>query len=89
VPTVAETVLPGMDAAAWYGILAPKGTPAEVVDRLQKEFAGAMRQPQVLERFRELGADPLNMDAKAFGTYLAAETRRWGGLIQKLGLKAE
>jgi tripartite-type tricarboxylate transporter receptor subunit TctC len=89
VPTLAETVLPGMDASAWYGILAPKGTPAAVTDRLQKEFAAAMKNEQVLERFRSLGADPLNMDGKAFGTYLGTEARRWGGLIQKLGLKAD
>ena len=89
VPTVSETVLPGMDAAAWYGVLAPKGTPQTVVDRLNKEFATAMRNPQVIDRFKDLGADPLGMDAKEFGSYLASETRRWGGLIQKLGLKAD
>lgn len=89
VPTVSETVLPGMDGAAWYGVLAPKGTPQPVVDRLQKELAAAMRNPQVLERFKDQGADPLGMDAKEFGGLLASEARRWGGLIHKLGLKAD
>lgn len=89
VATVSETVLPDMDAAAWYGVLAPKGTPQAVVDRLHKEFSMAMRNPQVIDRFKDLGADPLGMDAKEFGGYLAAETRRWGGLIHKLGLKAD
>jgi tripartite-type tricarboxylate transporter receptor subunit TctC len=90
VPTVSETgVLPGMDAAAWYGVLAPKGTPQPVVDRLHKELDAAMRNPQVVSRFRDLGADPLGMDANSFGAYLAAETRRWGSLIQKLGLRAD
>jgi tripartite-type tricarboxylate transporter receptor subunit TctC len=89
VPTVSETVLPGMDGAAWYGILAPKGTPQPVVDRLQKEFTLVMRNPQVVERFKDQGADPLGMDAKEFGSYLASEARRWGGLINKLGLKAD
>lgn len=89
VPTVSETVLPGMDAAAWYGVLAPKATPQPVVERLHKEFATAMHNPQVIDRFRDLGADPLGMDSKEFGGYLASETRRWGGLIHKLGLKAD
>lgn len=89
VPTVSETVLPGMDAAAWYGVLAPKNTPQPAIDRLQKELATVMQNSQVIDRFRDLGADPLGMDAKEFGGYLASETRRWGGLIQKLGLKAD
>jgi tripartite-type tricarboxylate transporter receptor subunit TctC len=89
VPTVSETVLPGMDGAAWYGILAPKATPHGVVERLQNEFAKTMHNPQVLARFRDQGADPLNMDAKEFGLYLASEARRWSGLINKLGLKAD
>lgn len=89
VPTVAETVLPGMDASAWYGILAPKGTPPAVVERLQKEFAAAARQPQVAERVQAVGAEPLNMDARAFGSFVSAETKRWSALIQKLGLKAD
>lgn len=89
VPTVSETVLPNMDGAAWYGVLAPKGTPQPVVERLHKELAAAMRNPQVLERFKDQGADALGMDAKAFGGFLASEARRWGGLINKLGLKAD
>ncbi|NDY93808.1 Bug family tripartite tricarboxylate transporter substrate binding protein [Ideonella livida] len=89
VPTVAESVLPGMAGAAWYGVLAPKGTPAPVVERLQKAFASALREPQVQERLKEQGAEPLEMDAKSFGAYLASEAQRWGGLIRKLGLKAD
>ena len=89
VPTIHETVLPGMDAAAWYGILAPKGTPQAVIDRLDKDFSAVMRNPQIVERFKDLGADPLQMNGKEFGAYLAQEAKRWGGLIQKLGLKAD
>lgn len=89
VPTVAETVLPSMDAAAWYGVIAPKGTPPAVLERLERELSAQMRNPQVLERFKELGADPINMRANEFGTFMASETRRWGGLIQKLGIKAD
>jgi len=89
VPTLSESVLPGMDAAAWYGILAPKGTPSVITARLQREFSEALRTPTVAERFRNLGAEPLDLDAAAFGAFLNAEARRWGDLIRKLGLKAE
>lgn len=89
VPTVAETVLPGFEGAAWYGILAPKGTPQPVVDRLQKEFKAALADPQVQERLKALGAVPQGSSAAEFGTYMAAEAERWGGVIRKLGLKAD
>lgn len=89
VPTVAETVLPGMDASAWFGILAPKGTPAPVLAELQQQFLATLRQPQVLARIHDLGAEPLEMNGPDFGKLVAAETGRWGALIQKLGLKAD
>jgi tripartite-type tricarboxylate transporter receptor subunit TctC len=89
VPTVAETVLPSMDASAWYGVLAPKGTPPAVIQQLEKAFTAAERTPLVVDRLKSVGAEPLNMDAHAFGAFVAAEARRWGALIQKLGLKAE
>jgi len=89
VPTVAETVLPGFEGAAWYGVLAPKGTPQPVVDRLHKEFKAALADPQVQERLKALGAVPQGSSAAEFGTYVAAEAERWGGVIRKLGLKAD
>lgn len=89
VPTVAETVLPGFEGAAWYGVLAPKGTPQPVVDRLHKEFKAALADPQVQERLKALGAVPQGSGSAEFGTYVAAEAERWGGVIRKLGLKAD
>lgn len=89
VPTVAETVSPSMDASAWFGILAPKGTPPAVVSELQKQFSAALKEPQVKERLRAISAEPMELDGPAFGKLVASETTRWGGLIQKLGLKAD
>ena len=89
VPTVAESVLPGFEGAAWYGILAPKGTPQPVVDRLQKEFKAALADPQVQERLKALGAVPQGSSPAEFGAYVASEAERWGGVIRKLGLKAD
>jgi tripartite-type tricarboxylate transporter receptor subunit TctC len=88
-PTVAETVLPGFAASVWYGILAPAGTPQPVVDRLYREFKAALDKPQVKERLKSLSADPMNADPVAFGRFMAAETTRWSGVIQQLGLKPE
>jgi len=89
VPTIAEAALPTFDAAVWFGILAPKGTPAASVERLQREFAAALRVPVVQERMRDLGAEATGTTAAAFGQFLASETRRWSGVIQALGLKAD
>lgn len=89
VPTVAETVSPSMDASAWFGILSPKGTPPAVVSELQNQFSAALKEPQVKERLRAISAEPMELDGPAFGRLLASETTRWGGLIQKLGLKAD
>ncbi|MBN9412103.1 MAG: tripartite tricarboxylate transporter substrate binding protein [Burkholderiales bacterium] len=88
-PTVAETVRPGFAASVWYGLLAPAGTPRPVVDRLHREFQAAMDKPQVRERLKALAADPMNADPAAFGQFMASETTRWSGVIQKLGLKAD
>lgn len=89
VPTVAEAVRPGFDAGVWYGILAPKGTPPDVVARLHQEFKAALADPAVQERMKGMGAEPTGDSPEGFGKFLASETDRWGGVIRKLGLKAE
>lgn len=89
VPTVAETVLPSMEASAWFGILLPKGTQPAVVEELRKQFATALGTPQVQERLKSIAAEPMDMDGPAFGKLLSSEAERWGGVIQKLGLKAD
>lgn len=86
VPTIAETILPGFDASAWNGILAPKGTSGEVVAWLNKAFAVALQDPEVDTRLKELGVDPVGGSPVEFGLFLASETNRWGGVIRELGL---
>ena len=86
-PTIAETVLPGFSASVWNGILAPRGTPAPVIDRMYREFKAAMATPQMQERLKGLAAEPMDAGPAAFGEFLASETRRWGGVIRQLGLK--
>jgi tripartite-type tricarboxylate transporter receptor subunit TctC len=86
-PTIAETVLPGFDVSIWTGVLAPKGTPTQVVDRLYREFNTAMALPQVQERLKAMASAPMGADSATFGRFLASETRRWGGVIKQLDLK--
>ena len=86
-PTIAETVLPGFDVSIWTGVLAPKGTPTPVVERLYREFNNAMALPQVQERLKGMASAPMGADSATFGRFLASETRRWGGVIKQLDLK--
>ena len=86
-PTIAETVLPRFDVSIWTGVLAPKGTPTQVVDRLYREFNTAMALPQVQERLKAMASAPMGADSATFGRFLASETRRWGGVIKQLDLK--
>ena len=89
VPTIAEAILPGFEAATWFGVLAPAGTPTAVIERLNREFNAALRQAPVVERMKDLSLEAQGGSPSEFGAFLASETRRWGGLINTLGLKAD
>lgn len=87
-PTVAET-LPGFEAVAWHGFMAPAGTPKTVVDRLSTEIVAFMNLPATQAKFRELGATPMNLGASAYGTYVNAETEKWKKVIDAAKIKAD
>lgn len=89
VPAISESLLPGFDAYAWFGILSPRGVPPEIVAKLNGVFNQAIKSPEVLERFRDVGADPLGGPPEAFGRFVESEAARWGKVIRDLGLKAE
>lgn len=89
VPPIPESILPDFQAAIWFGILAPRGTPPEVVDRLNRAFNAALRAPDVVARLKDLGSDPYGGTPTEFGKFVEAETSRWGAVIKRLGLKAE
>ena len=88
IPTVSETV-PGFEARSWYGIGAPKNTPAEIVDRLNKEINAALADPKMLARLSELGASPIAGSPTDFGKLIAEETEKWGKVVKFAGIKAE
>jgi tripartite-type tricarboxylate transporter receptor subunit TctC len=88
VPTVAEFV-PGYEASTWYGIGAPKNTPTETIDKLNKEINAGLADPKIKARLADLGGDVLVLSPADFGKYIADETEKWGNVIRALNIKAD
>jgi tripartite-type tricarboxylate transporter receptor subunit TctC len=88
VPTVAEFV-PGYEASFWTGIAGPKGTPAEVVDKVNKSVNEALADATLEARFAEWGATALTGSPAAFAKFVADETEKWGKVIRTASIKAE
>ena len=88
VPTVAEFV-PGYEASSWYGIGVPKGTPADIVEKLNREVNASLDDPRMKARFADLGADVLAGSPADFARLIAAETLKWGKVVKFSGAKAE
>ena len=89
VPTSAEAGLKGFESAAWFGFLAPKGTPKAAIDRLNKEVVAAVADPAVRGRFTEFGAEPISSTPEELGRYVSAEVVRWRDIITKGGITLE
>jgi tripartite-type tricarboxylate transporter receptor subunit TctC len=87
VPTVAATV-PGYEASAWFGLGAPRATPADVIARLNKEINASLADPKLAARLAELGGAPMPLSAEAFDAFIAAETDKWGKVVRLSGAKA-
>jgi tripartite-type tricarboxylate transporter receptor subunit TctC len=89
VPTVAEQGVPGFEAFAWFGMVAPAKTPADVLGTLQREVETILKMSDVQKRFAELGADPGTVVGADFGKFLAEDTAKWTKIIQASGAVAE
>jgi tripartite-type tricarboxylate transporter receptor subunit TctC len=89
IPTVAESGVPGYEASAWFGLLAPAGTPKEIVDLLQRSVADSLRDPAVAQRLQELGAEPVASTPDAFGRQIAGEIDKWKKVVAATGVKVE
>jgi tripartite-type tricarboxylate transporter receptor subunit TctC len=87
-PTVAETV-PGYEAGIWYGVVAPKRTPPEIVATLNRAFAAVLADPKIKARLAELGCAPMAMSPVEFGSLLAAETDKWAKVVQFSGASVD
>jgi tripartite-type tricarboxylate transporter receptor subunit TctC len=88
VPTVAETV-PGFEASSWFGIAAPKGTPADIIETLNRETNAGLADPTIKARLDDMGGMALTGSPADFGKLIADETEKWGKVIRDAGIKAE
>jgi len=88
VPTVAETV-PGYEASALFGMGAPKKTPPEIIEKLNREINAVLAEPEMKKRLIELGGEPLISSPEAFGAMIAAETEKWEKVVKFAGIKVE
>ena len=88
VPSMGEFV-PGYEATGWYGIGAPKNTPAEIVDKLNEATNGALADPKLKTRLADLGVRSMPMTPADFGKFIAEETEKWGKVIRAGNIKPE
>jgi tripartite-type tricarboxylate transporter receptor subunit TctC len=88
-PTLAESGVPGFDAALRYGLTAPAGTPATIIARLNKELNAALAAEDVKTRLATEGAEALPGTPEDYAADIDKEEKKWGGLVKKLGLKVE
>ena len=89
VPTSNEVGLKGYESSAWFGFVAPRGTPRPIVDKLNAEVATALTDPTVRTRFIEFGTEPVTMSPEEMGRYISSEVVKWKDIITKAGIKLE
>src|SRR5262249_6595180 len=82
-------VVPGYEAPTWYGLGAPKATPVEIVEKLNKEINAALADPNMKARVADLGGDVLALSPADFGKLIAAETGKWGKVMREGNIQAE
>jgi tripartite-type tricarboxylate transporter receptor subunit TctC len=88
VPTVAEFV-PGFEASSWYGVGVPRNTPAEIIEKLNKEINAGLADPKMKARFADLGGIPMPMSPAEFGKLIADETDKWAKVVQFANISVE
>jgi len=89
IPTLDEAGVPGYDVGSWFGLMAPKGTPREIITRLNVESNKILNSQEMRERFLELGAVPLPMSPEKYGEYIHSEIKKYAELIRISGAKSE
>ena len=88
-PTVIETGVANLDVVGFYGIMAPKGTPPEVINKLSQAFREALESPDVQKKMIDQGADPAYLNAEQFAKFLANEMPRWAKAVKQAGAKID
>lgn len=82
VPTLAEAGVPGYDASSWFGLFVPAGTPADVVERLNKAAVHAVNTPEVVATLRGVGAEPVGSSAADFRVFFESEIDKWAEVVK-------
>ena len=88
-PTLDESGLPGFDVTSWYSIVAPAGTPATAIERLQKEIAKALDAPDVKAKLAGLGAEPVGNSPSEFAAMIKVESAKWGKIVKEANIRPE
>ena len=88
-PTFIESGLPNFVVNTWFGILAPAGTPRPIVDRLQRELAAVLKEPDVRERYAVLGNEPVGNTPDEYAAQIKADLAQWGEIVKKAGVRIE
>lgn len=89
VPTINESGYKGFDAVTWFGLLAPAGTPKDVIAKLNAEFNKALQQPELAKRLGDEGADPAGGTPEQFAALIKAEIPRWGKVVKESGARID
>lgn len=89
IPTLQEQGVPDFDVSSWYGIAAPAGTPRPIVERLSKEVTDALRDPQVVARIREYGAEPAPLGVEEYNAFMAAQVAAWAPVVRASGVTVD
>jgi len=86
VPTVHESALPGFESSSWYGLCAPAGTPAPVLDKVHTDLTAVLRMPEIQQRFKDLVIEVAPTSRDEFAQFMRAETARWARVIKNAGI---
>jgi len=86
VPAVAET-LPGFEAYEWQGLFAPAGTPAPIVDKLNGGMNAVLRQPEIVERLKQLNVESRENTPEEFRAFVGAEMEKWSGVVREANIR--
>ncbi len=89
VPSVSEAALPGYDSTGWFGLVAPAGTPNEIIVKLNTAFNSALNEENIQKTMRGMGMEPTPSSAAAFDEYMHSETKKWGQVIREANIKLD
>ncbi|MGE5526548.1 MAG: tripartite tricarboxylate transporter substrate binding protein [Rhodospirillaceae bacterium] len=87
-PTMQEAGVKGYESSTWYGVLAPAGTPQDIVNKLNADIVAILKQPEIHDRLSQEGAEPVGNTPQQFGAFIKSEIEKWGKVIRAAGIKA-